>query len=409
MLWKDTRATSRRFFYSLVLLIPAVILGLHMGLFPYVGEFFLRFVLFFDKIVALSLLPILFIAFGIDELSKIMLIVIGVTPTIILDSFNLTRGVPDEQVVKAFTLGAGDFDVAYRVVLKQIAPRVLNSHPVESQSGDAVPVCRRDDRLHRRPGLPHRAAAPPHGNGRDHSLCAVGGAAAVPGGPGDADAESQTASLVYGGLNAMALIRIEDVFVAYGSPSRAVLAGIDLEIEEGSFVCLLGQTGCGKTTLLRLVLGSERPMRGRILIDGSEHPQPDRSRGYVPQKYSLFPDKTVLDNITFGPEVSEFSLFGRLTPAFFRRRSELRDEAYDYLRRIGLREGDACKYPHQLSGGMQQRVAIAQALMTRPRILLMDEAFSALDPGTRRDMQQLVRELVGRHGHHDPVRHPQHR
>ena len=127
MLWKDTRATSRRFFYSLVLLIPAVILGLHMGLFPYVGEFFLRFVLFFDKIVALSLLPILFIAFGIDELSKIMLIVIGVTPTIILDSFNLTRGVPDEQVVKAFTLGAGDFDVAYRVVLKQIAPRVLNS------------------------------------------------------------------------------------------------------------------------------------------------------------------------------------------------------------------------------------------------------------------------------------------
>ena len=127
MLWKDTRATSRRFFYSLMLLIPAVILGLHMGLFPYVGEFFLRFVLFFDKIVALSLLPILFIAFGIDELSKIMLIVIGVTPTIILDSFNLTRGVPDEQVVKAFTLGAGDFDVAYRVVLKQIAPRVLNS------------------------------------------------------------------------------------------------------------------------------------------------------------------------------------------------------------------------------------------------------------------------------------------
>ena len=118
----------------------------------------------------------------------------------------------------------------------------------------------------------------------------------------------------------MALIRIEDVFVAYGTPSRAVLAGIDLDIEEGAFVCLLGQTGCGKSTLLRLVLGSEHPLRGRILIDGSEHPQPDRSRGYVPQKYSLFPDKTVLDNITFGPEVSEFSLFGRLTPAFFRRR-----------------------------------------------------------------------------------------
>ena len=127
MLWKDTVATGRRFLYSMALLLPAVILGLHMGLFPYVGAFFLRFVLFFDKIVALSLLPILFIAFGIDELSKIMLIVIGVTPTILLDTFNLTRGVPPEQVVKAFTLGANDFDVAYRVVLKQIWPRVLNS------------------------------------------------------------------------------------------------------------------------------------------------------------------------------------------------------------------------------------------------------------------------------------------
>src|SRR5262249_50963608 len=82
---------------------------------------------FFDKIVALSLLPVLFILFGIDELSKIALIVIGVAPTIILDTFNLARGVPGEQIVKAFTLGAGDSDIAYRVVLKQVLPRVLNS------------------------------------------------------------------------------------------------------------------------------------------------------------------------------------------------------------------------------------------------------------------------------------------
>jgi NitT/TauT family transport system permease protein len=127
MLWKDTKASGRRFLLSMALLFPAVLLGLHMGMFPYVGEFFLRFVLFFDKIIALSLLPILFIAFGIDELSKIMLIVIGVTPTIILDSFNLTRSVPSEQIVKGFTLGVKDFGIAYRVVLKQIWPRVLNS------------------------------------------------------------------------------------------------------------------------------------------------------------------------------------------------------------------------------------------------------------------------------------------
>jgi NitT/TauT family transport system permease protein len=127
MLWKDTAATGRRFLISIALLFPAVLLGLHMAMFPYIGAFFLRFIQFFDKIVALSLLPILFIAFGIDELSKVMLIVIGVTPTIILDTFNLSKSVPREQIVKAFTLGAADFAVTYRIVFKQILPRILNS------------------------------------------------------------------------------------------------------------------------------------------------------------------------------------------------------------------------------------------------------------------------------------------
>jgi NitT/TauT family transport system ATP-binding protein len=181
--------------------------------------------------------------------------------------------------------------------------------------------------------------------------------------------------------------------MCYGAPQRPVLHDIDLCIEEGEFVCVLGQTGCGKSTLLRLLLGSEHPVEGRVLIDGKVHYQPDCTRGYVPQKYSLFPDKTVLDNITFGPEVSNFRLWRRWTPAFRRRRRELRRQASDYLRRIGLSQADGSKYPDQLSGGMQQRVAIAQALMTEPRILLMDEAFSALDPGTRKDMQRLIRSL----------------
>ncbi len=127
MLWTDTVASAKRFGWSMLLLIPAVLLGLHMGMFPVIGQFFLRFILFFDKIIALSVLPILFIAFGIDELSKIMLIVIGVTPTIILDTFNLTKSVPPEQIVKGFTLGAHDFGVTYRIVMKQILPRILNS------------------------------------------------------------------------------------------------------------------------------------------------------------------------------------------------------------------------------------------------------------------------------------------
>jgi NitT/TauT family transport system permease protein len=127
MLWKDTVASGKRFCWAMLTLVPAVLLGLHMGVFPYVGAFFLRFILFFDKIIAFSVLPILFIAFGIDELSKIMLIVIGVAPTVILDVFNLSKSVPREQIVKGFSLGAGDFGVAYSVVLNQIWPRIFNS------------------------------------------------------------------------------------------------------------------------------------------------------------------------------------------------------------------------------------------------------------------------------------------
>jgi NitT/TauT family transport system permease protein len=127
MLWKDTMASSRRFCVALLLLIPAILLGLHMGVFPYCDAIFHRFALVMDKIVALSLLPILFIAFGIEEWSKIMLMLIGVAPTLILDAAQMARSVPREQIVKAFTLKSGNFDVAYRVVLPQILPQVINS------------------------------------------------------------------------------------------------------------------------------------------------------------------------------------------------------------------------------------------------------------------------------------------
>jgi NitT/TauT family transport system permease protein len=127
MIWEDTLSSGRRFFISLLLLLPAVVLALHIGLFPLFSATLLRFVLFFDKIVALSLLPILFIVFGIDEWSKIALIVIGVAPTLILDVTQMVRAVPREQIVKAFTLDANNFDVAYRVVFRQVRPQVINS------------------------------------------------------------------------------------------------------------------------------------------------------------------------------------------------------------------------------------------------------------------------------------------
>lgn len=189
----------------------------------------------------------------------------------------------------------------------------------------------------------------------------------------------------------MPLIQVDDVHVVY--PPKHVLGGVNLDIEAGEFICVVGQTGCGKSTLLRLILGSEAPSSGRVLINGVVHGHPDRDRGYVPQKYSLFPDKTVLDNITFGLELAEFGLFDRWTPRFWRSKREFDRKAINHLLAMGLTEADAKKYPDQLSGGMQQRVAIAQALITNPKILLMDEAFSALDPGTRRDMQKLIRRV----------------
>jgi len=192
------------------------------------------------------------------------------------------------------------------------------------------------------------------------------------------------------------MIRVQNVCVEYRQPDksvRKVLGGVDLDIAAGEFVSIVGQTGCGKSTLLRLVLAEEMPSSGQVLVEGSPRTQPDRRCGYVPQRYSLFPDRTVLENITFGLEVTEVGLWGGLSPAKRARRKEFQAEAIGYLRRMGLRESDAVKYPHQLSGGMQQRVAIAQALIMRPKILLMDEAFSALDPGTRAGMQRLIKDL----------------
>ena len=193
-----------------------------------------------------------------------------------------------------------------------------------------------------------------------------------------------------------ALIRLDQIRVSYALKNRArkiVLDRIDLDILAGEFISVIGQTGCGKSTLLRLVLGSETPTEGRVLVEGREVRRPDRDRGYVPQKYSLFPDKSVIDNITFGLEVEEFSLLTSFTPRYYARRREFRAEALRQLGKMGLHESDATKYPDQLSGGMQQRVAIAQALVMKPKILLMDEAFSALDPGTRAGMQKLIREV----------------
>jgi NitT/TauT family transport system ATP-binding protein len=194
----------------------------------------------------------------------------------------------------------------------------------------------------------------------------------------------------------VAAIEISGVSVSYpiGKKHRkTILEDINVEIADGEFVVLLGETGCGKSTLLRMILGQERPTSGKISALGSVVDRVDARSGYVPQKYSLFPDRTVLDNLTMGPETSRYHICGRLKPSFRAFRRQVRAEAMRQLQHMGLQASDAGKYPHQLSGGMQQRVAIAQTLMMKTRILLMDEAFSALDPGTRGSLQRLLRSV----------------
>jgi NitT/TauT family transport system ATP-binding protein len=191
-------------------------------------------------------------------------------------------------------------------------------------------------------------------------------------------------------------IRITGVSVSYPvgkNHRKTILQDLNLEIEEGEFVVVLGETGCGKSTLLRIILGQELPTSGSISVAGSPVERVDARSGYVPQKYSLFPDRTVLDNLTMGPETSRYHILGRLKPGFRAFRRQVREEALKQLQHMGLQTSDADKYPHQLSGGMQQRVAIAQALMMKSRVLLMDEAFSALDPGTRSSLQRLLRSV----------------
>ncbi|HUB53133.1 MAG TPA: ATP-binding cassette domain-containing protein [Terracidiphilus sp.] len=191
-------------------------------------------------------------------------------------------------------------------------------------------------------------------------------------------------------------IALRNVGVAYPAGRegvKTVLSKIDLDILAGEFVAILGETGCGKSTLLRLILGQEFPSTGSIEVDSKPVKKIDSRCGYVPQKYSLFPDRTVLGNVMYGPENANSRVLGRIRPSYFRFRKSLEAEARSYLERMGLRPQDMHKYPHQLSGGMQQRVAIAQALLMRPPVLLMDEAFSALDPSTRSSLQEQLHAI----------------
>ncbi len=182
-------------------------------------------------------------------------------------------------------------------------------------------------------------------------------------------------------------VSINSVEISFGKGSDYNLAvqETNLEIKPGEFVCILGPSGCGKSTLLNSVAGYISPTKGQVLVDGSEVKGPSPDRGMVFQQYSLFPWKTVKDNIAFGPKIAGLS------------DSECSSITNTFLSMIGL-SNIANKYPAELSGGMQQRVGIARALANYPSVLLMDEPFGALDAQTRLMMQENLLKIWSEFG-----------
>lgn len=179
------------------------------------------------------------------------------------------------------------------------------------------------------------------------------------------------------------IIEITDMYKTFISESKQkvnALEGINLNIKEQDFICIIGQSGSGKSTLLRLVEGLIFPTKGSITVMGKEVIGPIAEGSMVFQEYSLMPWRTVIDNVAFGLEVRKMSKKDRY------------DIAIKLLDRFGLKDF-IHSYPHELSGGMQQRTAIARAIATSPLMLFMDEPFGALDAYTRFQMQQELIEF----------------
>lgn len=185
------------------------------------------------------------------------------------------------------------------------------------------------------------------------------------------------------------LLEIKDLCFRYGD--NQVLTKVNLKIEAGQFVALVGPSGCGKSTLFKTILGTHKPSSGQVLLDGKEISGPTRNVGIVYQHYSLYDFLTVEHNVAFGPKLDRSSLAYR----FFRfwqwrkKYAEILKDAHALIQDYGL-AGSEKKYPKNLSGGMKQRVAIAQAVIMKPKILLLDEPFGALDEITRHELQTML-------------------
>jgi len=186
----------------------------------------------------------------------------------------------------------------------------------------------------------------------------------------------------------VSLLSLRNVSLRYGDV--VVLERVNLEVKAQEFCAIVGASGCGKSSFLRLLLSEERASGGESRLDGAPlAAEPQADRGVVFQRYSMFPHLTGMEDVILPMELADSKVCGRF---FGARRRAAKAQAEHLLERVGLTHvRDA--YPKTLSGGMQQRLAIAQALIPKPKVLLLDEPFGALDPGTRQRMHEIILAL----------------
>lgn len=181
----------------------------------------------------------------------------------------------------------------------------------------------------------------------------------------------------------MSNFKLKKVSFKYSDNDKSILSDLDIEVMSGEFMCVLGKSGCGKSTLLKLFAGLNFPTKGEILFEDDIIKSASLDRGVVFQDYGLFPWMTAGENIILA-----------LKQRFSKKsKKELKNISIDFLKQVGLEEKVYNVLPKHLSGGMQQRVAIAQVLSVNPKVLLMDEPFGALDAVTRAKLQDLILEL----------------
>lgn len=186
----------------------------------------------------------------------------------------------------------------------------------------------------------------------------------------------------------MGLIKAKNIWKSYGE--NIILEKLNFSMESGEFCTLVGPSGCGKSTFLRMLLGIEQPTRGELFFEDKEYPkEPSDERGIVFQRYSTLNHLNVIDNVIIGLEFKNSPFFGKL---FGKTKKEAVEKADEILKAVGLYHSRD-KYPHELSGGMKQRLSIAQSLVKEPKLLLLDEPFGALDPGISKDMHELLLDI----------------